>query len=231
MRKAVLLIIVATVLSMPVLSCASKGKVQADGSKNAVKAVTINGMLLSTDIKVVNGKAYVPVADLAKLMSLSTHMDLQTGTLILTGKAASNVSDSKAAAAKNALSALEALQSVVESGVSYRDYGTRAADAKIVVDRFLNNYPKHPAVGPIADAMMHYKAAGSFWEIYFSNDYDHDFLLLSDPQVALYVNSYPEIESKATDMSGRKMIYLAYALNIIWNKASESIAKARSVLK
>lgn len=229
--KSILLGLAAMLLlSTPGLS-KSPAKPLPSSKQNPVKAVTMNGKLLSTDVKTVDGKTYVPVADLARLLGMSTQLDAQTGTLMLTGEAAIGAEAKGITAAKEALRALETLQSIVESGVSYRDYGSRKADAKVIVDRFLNEFPKHPAAVPIAAAMEHYADAGGFWAIYFSNNYTHDFLLLSDPQVAIYAKQYSEIESKATDVAGRQMIYLPYALNAIWNKASESIAEAKSAMK
>ena len=40
--------------------------------------------------------------------------------------------------ARDALDALRGLQSVVESGLTYRDYATRVLDAKVKVDRYLS---------------------------------------------------------------------------------------------
>lgn len=229
--KTVWLVLTAMVLVSTPGFCKSPAKAQSSSKQNTVKAVTVNGKLLSTDVKIVDGKTYVPVADLARLLGMSTQLDSQTGTLMLTGEAAIGAEAKGITAAKEALRALEALQSIVESGVSYRDYGSRKADAKVIVDRFLNEFPKHPAAIPIAAAMEHFADAGDFWSIYFSSDYKHDFLLVSDPQVQIYAKQYPEIESKATDIAGRRMIYLTYALNAIWNKASESIGEARSAMK
>jgi hypothetical protein len=199
-------------------------------SDSNIKAVTLNGKLLSTDIKLVNGRYYVSVADLAKTLGLTLQIDTQTETLMLSGETAIGADGKEAVAAIDALQALEALHSVVSSGVSYRDYGTRKADAKIIVDRFLNEYKQHPAVDAIKEAMAHYDAAGVFWQMYF-DDYGDYFLPLSDSQVARYAKIYPEIEAKREYIGGRKLISLTTALNIIWNKASESIDKARSILK
>jgi hypothetical protein len=115
--------------------------------------------------------------------------------------------------------------------VTYQDYGTRRADAKIIVDRFLNESSDHPAAASISTAMKHYANAGSFWGMYFSSDYSHDFLPLSDPLVAAYAKIYPEIESEANTIGNKKIIYLPRALNAMWKKASESISEARKVVR
>lgn len=223
MRYFIITLAMVAALSAPCLAKSSELNMPP-----SVKAVTINGKLLSTDVKMVDGKAYIPVADLAKLFALSMQLDSQTGTLMLSGE---SVEGTNVSAAKEALRALETLQSVVKSGVTYRDYGPRRADAQVIVDRFLNESPNHPAAAPISTAMRHYANAGSFWEVYFSNEYRNDFLPLSDPQVAVYAKIYPEIESNAFTILGRKMIYLPYALSVIWNKASESISEARKVMR
>ncbi len=134
-------------------------------------------------------------------------------------------------AAKEAIRALEALQSVVRSGVSYRDYGPRKADARIIVDRFLREYPKHPVAIHINEAMKHYEAAKEIWYKY--NFIHEGAKNLPISFLSVFVDQYPEIESEAsfTNDFGEKRIILSPTLNIIWNKASESIERARSVLR
>lgn len=71
-------------------------------------------------------------------------------------------------AAKEAIHALEALQSVVRSGVSYWDYYQKMIDARIVADRFLREYPKHPAALYISSAIYYYESARDLWGLYIA---------------------------------------------------------------
>jgi len=143
-------------------------------------------------------------------------------------------------AAKEAIQALEALQSVVSSGVSYRDYGPRKADTRIIVDRFLNEYKENPVADAIAEAMAHYEAAGSFWKIYFSDNgmtHRNNILLSDETEVKYYLNLYPEIKTKMDEIMSQlnekesHYVSLSVALSVIWGKAGEAINKARSILK
>jgi hypothetical protein len=146
------------------------------------------------------------------------------------GSAKTPIGVEEKAAAKEALQALEALQSVVNSGVSYRDYGTRKLDTRIIIDRFLNEYKQNPAADAIKEAMTHYENAENIWQDYFSGtDNSNDFLPYSD--VAIYEQFYPELKEQVKIIVDLHMIYLPTALSIIWNKASEAIDKTRSILK
>ena len=69
-------------------------------------------------------------------------------------------------AAKEALRQIKALASVVEGGITYRDYAPRVSDAKIRVDQFLDEYKPSPVPAfnaHISDALEFYVAASSVW--------------------------------------------------------------------
>jgi hypothetical protein len=67
--------------------------------------------------------------------------------------------------ARDALDALRGLQSVVESGLTYRDYATRVLDAKVKVDRYLSSSPNDPPKlrKAIDIAMRENELAGLSW--------------------------------------------------------------------
>jgi hypothetical protein len=69
--------------------------------------------------------------------------------------------------ARDALDALRGLQSVVESGLTYRDYATRVLDAKVKVDRYLSSSPNDPPElrKTIEIAMREYELAGQSWNL------------------------------------------------------------------
>ncbi len=229
MKKIVLFALSAFVACVTFV-CAISAHAQSSKSKNEIKAVTINGKLLTTDIILVKDKAYIPVVDLAKMLGMTVVIDKQSGTILLKGEDSIANDEKFEMVAKDALRALEALQSVVRSGVSYRDYGSRRAEAAIIVDRFLNDYKSHPSAVPMSAAMMHFKSANDLWEIYYSNSYSHSFMPPRDPLVSIITDLYPEIKAKEIS-KGEHLIYLPEALSIIWNKASESIDTTRGMLK
>src|SRR2546422_7652991 len=68
-------------------------------------------------------------------------------------------------AAAEALRALKGLQSVTTAGVTYRDYGPRVQDAKIIVDRFVQDQSTgDPGVrSAIGGAMNYYVLASFTW--------------------------------------------------------------------
>jgi hypothetical protein len=69
--------------------------------------------------------------------------------------------------ARDALDALRGLQSVVESGLTYRDYATRVLDAKVKADRYLLSSPNDPPEHrkTIEIAMQEYELAGQSWNL------------------------------------------------------------------
>lgn len=64
-----------------------------------------------------------------------------------------------------AIKAVKALQSVVAGSVSYRDYAPRVSDAKIVVDRYLQEPEQrdYAVRSAISEAMHYYVLASSAW--------------------------------------------------------------------
>src|SRR6266568_4543714 len=69
------------------------------------------------------------------------------------------------ASAQDALRALKGLHSAVKVGLSYRDYGPRVVDARIIVDQFLEMPP--PPLRPMAldmhRAMTFYEMGLDIW--------------------------------------------------------------------
>ncbi len=68
---------------------------------------------------------------------------------------------------RDALDALRGLRSVVESGLTYRDYATRVLDAKVKVDRYLLSSPNDPSElrTAIEITMREYELAGKAWNL------------------------------------------------------------------
>lgn len=72
---------------------------------------------------------------------------------------------------KDALRVLKGLQSATSAGISYRDYAPRVTDAKIQVDRMLDDAPDGTAKVAMAEALGFYVFAAHVWNvsIYKSN--------------------------------------------------------------
>ena len=66
-------------------------------------------------------------------------------------------------AAAGAIKALKALQSVTTIGVTYREYGSRVADAQIAVDEALPDIFDSRLKDEIKSAMKQYGEALTFW--------------------------------------------------------------------
>ena len=67
---------------------------------------------------------------------------------------------------RRAIDALKALRSAVEVDITLREYTTRLADAKIVVDRYLERKGGAPAPrAAVSSALSYYLAARQAWEV------------------------------------------------------------------
>ncbi len=144
----------------------------------SITTVTIDGKLLSTQVREIDGKSYVPIEDVAKLLSLSTAVDTKLGVIRLestpTTVTEPKVDQAKLQAANSVLHALEALQSAVEVGVTQVDYFRKLSDANTEYKRFEGEYTsdelrKAPSyiltfAEHITTALTWYIKAGGAWQ-------------------------------------------------------------------
>jgi hypothetical protein len=89
-------------------------------------------------------------------------------------KRTTQLSPKNAPEAKEALLALEKLQSIVESGVSLPDYTRALADANFPLKMYLKSdkADRFPALTrALTDAMKWYKAAGQLWSAKIDTDF------------------------------------------------------------
>jgi|GEM_PF-3908732 len=212
----------------------------APAAKPTVKYVTLNGKMLSSDIRVIDGQAYVPLADVTKALGATSQLDTVTCTMVLvyTSPEPTNAKPKEepggyALGAKGAVESLAALASVVKAGVSKSDYATRKASAMVDLDRFTNEYGKNtPIAAKLTEAMAHYSLAGDLWDAYFSNRaYKYSLLKADDPIVLAFLKTYPEMQSDvvSNELVGR-CLPLSPALSRIWARASQSVEEARKLL-
>ncbi len=78
----------------------------------------------------------------------------------------------KPSAAREALDALKALNSVTTVGVAYREYASRVLDAKVQVDRYLRVNDESAAKPAISVAMRYYEVASQVWGLQFNHSPD-----------------------------------------------------------
>jgi hypothetical protein len=136
----------------------------------------------------------------------------------------------------DALRALKGLQSATAGGVIYRDYASRVTDAKIIVDRYLQDdkSDNDSVKAAIAGAMNYYTIATRAWSASFPGA--NSEALMPDPAIHECVTAMKEIERRRKDLgqlykdSPRKDsldgIYLAAHFSSIWPCASDKIAEA-----
>lgn len=133
-------------------------------------------------------------------------------------------------AAHAPLSALNKLAAKVSVGVSYRDYYSPLADAKVEVDSFVKGangtYNKEFSVH-IIQALTHYEVAGSIWNMRFSDrGRAPDDMAITQG----FLDLYPQASTR-TRMSGNtRFIEYSTMLSIIWGEARNEISEAERAL-
>lgn len=148
--------------------------------------------------------------------------------------------DSFASATKDVLRQMKALESVVETGVTYQDYLRRCGDLKSVVDAFLDDYAgsRVPLFNQnIRDAMGYFGAAADAWSEKVSrhgaynrlanNPYCMKCSALQRALAALpTINNMGSLNK--TTMDGMSISFMGTPP--LWECASAAIADAESAL-
>lgn len=126
-------------------------------------------------------------------------------------------------AAKEVLLQLKALDSVVDGGVTYRDYVKRVSDTKIKVDQFLEEQKPSPIPefnNNIADALQYYVTASHMWEAKVAPRWDNLFFGVNNPTVA-------KCASKGlAPFNNASLIEVSH----LWQCARKSLTDAKNVL-
>jgi len=150
---------------------------------------------------------------------------------------------SQPSALTETLKALKALQSVTRGGIAYRDYAPRVNDAKIVVDRYLQEPPEQGSGevrSAIADAMDYHVLAASAWNARVTRgDYTRAG---TDPAIEKCPEAKRILDQELQKRGPRPgdplpLSYyvgstLAYfGLPALWSCASDRIAEAERALK
>jgi len=132
-------------------------------------------------------------------------------------------------AAKEVLQEFAALNSRLDVGMSYREYGTKVSDLKVALDRFIQEpgAENHPIYKKLVDAFTHYNLALDVWRNYMESDENNSFLPASSSYGNILISEY-QVETQ--NIVGSDYIYLKTALSKIWQKASENVKAAQSQL-
>jgi hypothetical protein len=142
----------------------------------------------------------------------------------------------------DAMRALKGLQSATEGGISYRDYGPRATDAKIIVDRYVDEDKADPLPvrSAIAASMRYYTLAGNAWSALISRAGNYGFVV--DPAINQCAAAQRAIEegrasmgrlgggAGGLDQSTRDGISLSVRLQVLWSCAGDKLAEAEKLL-
>ena len=136
----------------------------------------------------------------------------------------------------DAIRALKGVHSATTGGITYRDYGPRVTDAKIVVDRYLgeDTADAPPLREAIGAAMRYYTLAGNAWSASISRAADYGFV--ADPAVRQCHAAAKVIDEGRT---GRRSalpqatldgISLAVSFQVLWSCAADKLAEAEKLL-
>lgn len=121
-----------------------------------------------------------------------------------------------------------ALDSSLEVGMNYRDYGAEVRNLKIALDRLARQpgATELPVYRELQTAFKEYNFAYDVWEFYFTNDdASHNFLpAYSSVGQALAA----EYSVPTRDIVGTPYIYLNTALSTIWNKGEQHVQAAQA---
>lgn len=133
----------------------------------------------------------------------------------------------------DAIEALKAVQSVVSSGVTFRDYATRVLDAKVQVDRYLRTSSNHSTKrAAIGSAMRFYELASLAWGSKLSNSFDTSEVVGNAIRSEQGISDCPQMQQIAAKYSGSQSAVLGILAGehqpAFWTCAAEKIAEAES---
>jgi hypothetical protein len=135
--------------------------------------------------------------------------------------------------AKNAIQALRALQSVLGSGVNYKEYRTRLGDTKIKVDQFLGDKSANPELKKhMSSALGYYMAAALVWDSKINPDAEEEtFTALSRNQYCMrcgqlqkYISDYKKEKGGNLDAYFEGRLISIAGPEYLWKCADESIS-------
>ena len=148
------------------------------------------------------------------------------------------------AGASAALQALKSVQSVTTVGVNLRDYTTRVADAKVIVDQFTQSSPgktvlfgERASRKPISLAMRYYELAAQAWRLFNSSDrasgnelLNLGTLVQTDAEIAGCSSLKEAADSQVVREVGIGLM-IGRTPAILWRCAADKITEAEQMVK
>lgn len=119
-----------------------------------------------------------------------------------------------------------ALDSGLDVGMNYRDYGNEVRQLKIAVDRLGRELgiENHKVYTDLQEAYGHYEFAHDVWNYYIESDERFSFFPAATPYGRVLVDTY---NVETTDIVGQRKIYLDSALSAVWQAASTRVESAQ----
>lgn len=130
---------------------------------------------------------------------------------------------------EDALDQVAAVNSALDVGMNYRDYGAEVRGLKVALDR-LGRQPgakEHVVYQDLDQAYKHYEFAYNVWNYYIESDESHRLFPASSTYGSLLVSNY---NVSTTDILGRGYIHLSTALSKVWTAASQKVEDAQAKL-
>ncbi len=123
-----------------------------------------------------------------------------------------------------------ALDSALDVGMNYRDYGAEVREIKVALDR-LGREPgaaDQPVYSDLKDAYTHYEFAYNVWNYYIESDETNSFFSANSSYGRVLMNTY---NVEPTDVLTYKMIYLDSALSTVWEAARQKVESAQAKMQ
>lgn len=129
---------------------------------------------------------------------------------------------------QEAVDKFSSINSGLDVGMNYREYGQQVRELKVVLDRFerQSGASEHPAYKELIAAFKEYDLANDVWEYYIESDETHNFFSSSSEYGRLLTGEYGVT---VREISGENYIYLNNALSAIWSQAGKHVKAAQKV--
>ncbi len=127
------------------------------------------------------------------------------------------------------LDKFSALNSGLDVGMNYREYGQELRELKISLDR-LSREPEatqHPVHEKLKDIFEDYNFAHNVWQYYLESDESNNFFPAESPYGTVLMSEY-QVESR--EIVGTEYIYLKTALSTVWARAQQRVEEAQKLL-
>jgi len=198
------------------------GKAENPGD---IQALKIDQENLQEATNILDAAPRVPLLSIAALSTEADNIQAQLSDV----KAEIEAYEALIPEIENLLDQFAAVDSALDVGMNYRDYGAEVRGLKVALDR-LGRQPgatEHLVYQDLDQAYQHYEFAYNVWKYYIESDERHRLFPSSSTYGSLLVSNY---NVSTTDILGRGYIHLSTALSRVWNAASQNVEVAHSKL-